>query len=235
MEAPPLALYVHLPWCVRKCPYCDFNSHTAGNDAPRARYIAALLADLDIEAARAQDRPLTSVFLGGGTPSLFPPADIAVLIEGIRERFEIIENAEADESVTILDLTSTTKVIDELNRFTANVMQGKIRIEEEIVMESADGDHFDLIDIGKDHLAQAQAFEIGDWIEFTDSDSKMVAARLSGKSNVTSKLVFVNRQGHKVRNITVNGLALELRSGSARSIGSSSVFDRAIHTIMTKM
>ena len=94
MEAPPLALYVHLPWCVRKCPYCDFNSHTAGNDAPRARYIAALLADLDNEAARAQGRPLTSVFLGGGTPSLFPPADIAVLIDGIRERFEIIENAE---------------------------------------------------------------------------------------------------------------------------------------------
>jgi oxygen-independent coproporphyrinogen-3 oxidase len=94
MEAPPLALYVHLPWCVRKCPYCDFNSHTAGNNAPRARYIAALLADLDIEAARAQERPLTSVFLGGGTPSLFPPADIAVLIEGIRERFELIENVE---------------------------------------------------------------------------------------------------------------------------------------------
>jgi putative oxygen-independent coproporphyrinogen III oxidase len=94
MEAPPLSLYVHLPWCVRKCPYCDFNSHTAGNDAPRARYIAALLADLDIESARAQGRPLTSVFLGGGTPSLFPPADIAALIEGIRERFELIENAE---------------------------------------------------------------------------------------------------------------------------------------------
>jgi oxygen-independent coproporphyrinogen-3 oxidase len=94
MEAPPLALYVHLPWCVRKCPYCDFNSHTAGNNAPRARYIKALLADLDIEAARAQDRLLISVFLGGGTPSLFPPADIAVLLEGIRERFELIENAE---------------------------------------------------------------------------------------------------------------------------------------------
>jgi oxygen-independent coproporphyrinogen-3 oxidase len=94
MEAPPLALYVHLPWCVRKCPYCDFNSHTAGNNAPRARYIKALLADLDIEAARAQDRPLISVFLGGGTPSLFPPADIAVLMDGIRQRFELIENAE---------------------------------------------------------------------------------------------------------------------------------------------
>ncbi len=94
MEAPPLSLYVHLPWCVRKCPYCDFNSHTAGNNAPRARYIKALLADLDAEAARVQGRPLISVFLGGGTPSLFPPADIALLMEGIRERFALIENAE---------------------------------------------------------------------------------------------------------------------------------------------
>lgn len=94
MKAPPLSLYVHLPWCVRKCPYCDFNSHTAGNNAPRARYIKALLADLDAEAARVQDRPLISVFLGGGTPSLFPPADIALLMEGIRERFALIENAE---------------------------------------------------------------------------------------------------------------------------------------------
>lgn len=94
MQAPPLALYVHLPWCVRKCPYCDFNSHTAGADAPRARYIKALIADLDIEARRAPNRPLVSVFLGGGTPSLFPPADIAVLIAAIRQRFELTESAE---------------------------------------------------------------------------------------------------------------------------------------------
>ncbi|MDA1062819.1 MAG: radical SAM family heme chaperone HemW [Proteobacteria bacterium] len=86
---PPLALYVHLPWCVRKCPYCDFNSHTAGTDAPRARYIAALLADFDVEAGRAAGRPLTSIFLGGGTPSLFPPADIDQLLSGIRARFEL--------------------------------------------------------------------------------------------------------------------------------------------------
>ena len=89
MSMPPLALYVHLPWCVRKCPYCDFNSHTAGTDAPRARYIAALLADFDVEAGRAAGRPLTSIFLGGGTPSLFPPADIDQLLSGIRARFEL--------------------------------------------------------------------------------------------------------------------------------------------------
>jgi oxygen-independent coproporphyrinogen-3 oxidase len=94
VTTPPLSLYVHLPWCVRKCPYCDFNSHTAGSNAPRARYIAALLADLDVEADRAKSRPLTSIFLGGGTPSLFPPADIEQLIRGIEARFELAADLE---------------------------------------------------------------------------------------------------------------------------------------------
>jgi oxygen-independent coproporphyrinogen-3 oxidase len=94
VTTPPLSLYVHLPWCVRKCPYCDFNSHTAGSNAPRARYIAALLADLDVEAGRAKSRPLTSIFLGGGTPSLFPPADIEQLIRGIEARFELAADLE---------------------------------------------------------------------------------------------------------------------------------------------
>ena len=94
MDVPPLALYVHLPWCVRKCPYCDFNSHSAANGAPRDRYIAALLADLEQEAARVHNRPLVSVFLGGGTPSLFPPADIAKLVNAIRQRFKLSSNIE---------------------------------------------------------------------------------------------------------------------------------------------
>ena len=94
MLSPPLALYVHLPWCVRKCPYCDFNSHTAGDNAPRDRYIKALLADLENEIGRAQGRPIVSVFLGGGTPSLFPPADIATLMDGIRQRFELSSEVE---------------------------------------------------------------------------------------------------------------------------------------------
>ena len=94
MTPPPLSLYVHLPWCVRKCPYCDFNSHTAGDAAPRARYIEALLADLDREVARAEQRALTSIFLGGGTPSLFSPADIATLISGISDRFALVDDVE---------------------------------------------------------------------------------------------------------------------------------------------
>lgn len=85
---PPLSLYVHLPWCVRKCPYCDFNSHRAGDAPPRERYVRALLLDLDRECGEASGRELQTVFLGGGTPSLFSPAEIGRLLDGIRERFD---------------------------------------------------------------------------------------------------------------------------------------------------
>jgi oxygen-independent coproporphyrinogen-3 oxidase len=91
---PPLSLYVHLPWCVRKCPYCDFNSHALSADAPRDRYIDALLRDLDAEAELAGDRELTSVFLGGGTPSVFSPEQIDRLLEGIDQRLMLDADAE---------------------------------------------------------------------------------------------------------------------------------------------
>ena len=94
MPVPPLSLYVHLPWCVRKCPYCDFNSHKAGDDPPRARYLAALEADLEREKERAGDRELVSIFLGGGTPSLFAPAEIGQLLEAVDRRFRIASHAE---------------------------------------------------------------------------------------------------------------------------------------------
>jgi len=86
-EPPPLSLYVHLPWCVRKCPYCDFNSYTAGDDAPREQYVSALLTDIDAEAERGVGRPLVSIFLGGGTPSFFTPAQIATVLGRIEDRF----------------------------------------------------------------------------------------------------------------------------------------------------
>lgn len=69
---PPLALYIHVPWCVRKCPYCDFNSHQADGALPEDAYIGALLADLDIDLPYAGRREITSIFIGGGTPSLLP-------------------------------------------------------------------------------------------------------------------------------------------------------------------
>jgi oxygen-independent coproporphyrinogen-3 oxidase len=91
---PPLSLYVHLPWCVRKCPYCDFNSYSAGSDAPRDRYLDALLVDLQLEAERAGNRELISIFLGGGTPSLFTPVQISRLLDAVDRDFAIAEDVE---------------------------------------------------------------------------------------------------------------------------------------------
>lgn len=84
---PPLSLYIHTPWCVRKCPYCDFNSHEPGtNELPEAAYLAALLSDLDGDLALASDRTLHTIFIGGGTPSLLSPGFYRQLFDGIRQR-----------------------------------------------------------------------------------------------------------------------------------------------------
>jgi putative oxygen-independent coproporphyrinogen III oxidase len=81
MIAPPLALYAHFPWCVQKCPYCDFNSHALRDELPEQRYLETLKRDLDAQLASVPGRKLTSIFLGGGTPSLFSPMAIGSLIE----------------------------------------------------------------------------------------------------------------------------------------------------------
>ena len=95
---PPLSLYVHLPWCIKKCPYCDFNSHEfrAGVDAPSTQdaYIGALLADLEASLPLIWGRSIQTVFLGGGTPSLFSPESIDRLVGGIRARVRLAPDAE---------------------------------------------------------------------------------------------------------------------------------------------
>lgn len=90
----PLSLYVHLPWCVRKCPYCDFNSYRAAGSMQEEPYVDALLRDLDTEAAAVGGRTVSSIYFGGGTPSLFSPVSIARLLEGIRERVRLARSAE---------------------------------------------------------------------------------------------------------------------------------------------
>ena len=83
---PPLSLYIHIPWCVRKCPYCDFNSHNAPQSLPQREYVDALLADLDQDLPLAHGRTLQSIFFGGGTPSLFAPDQIARILDGVAQR-----------------------------------------------------------------------------------------------------------------------------------------------------
>ncbi|HEX5340593.1 MAG TPA: radical SAM family heme chaperone HemW [Gammaproteobacteria bacterium] len=91
---PPLSLYVHLPWCVSKCPYCDFNSHALKTALPERGYVDALLRDLDLDLPRVSGRRIESVFFGGGTPSLFSAAAIARLLEEIRCRIAFAPDAE---------------------------------------------------------------------------------------------------------------------------------------------
>lgn len=91
---PPLALYVHLPWCVRKCPYCDFNSHELRGAIDEHGYVDALLRDLDHDLTHVHGRTLQSIFIGGGTPSLFAPESIARLLDGVRVRAAVGDDCE---------------------------------------------------------------------------------------------------------------------------------------------
>ena len=86
MTDASLALYVHMPWCVRKCPYCDFNSHQLKSAQPDASYIDALIRDFEMEMPRLAGRRIDTVFFGGGTPSLFQPEDFARLLKALRAR-----------------------------------------------------------------------------------------------------------------------------------------------------
>jgi oxygen-independent coproporphyrinogen-3 oxidase len=91
---PPLSLYVHIPWCVRKCPYCDFNSHERGGELPEEEYCSALIADLEGALPEIWGRRVYSVFFGGGTPSLFSPRSIDRLLSAFRARLQLSSDAE---------------------------------------------------------------------------------------------------------------------------------------------
>jgi oxygen-independent coproporphyrinogen-3 oxidase len=94
IASPPLSLYIHVPWCVRKCPYCDFNSHEAGPVLPEDDYVQALLADLEQDLELAQGREIRSVFIGGGTPSMFSPAAYERLFDQLRRRLRFADDVE---------------------------------------------------------------------------------------------------------------------------------------------
>ena len=91
---PPLSLYVHVPWCLRKCPYCDFNSHELRGELPHEAYLAALVADLEQALPLVWGRSVYSIFIGGGTPSLLPPATVDALLAAVRARVPLAVDAE---------------------------------------------------------------------------------------------------------------------------------------------
>ena len=94
MTLPPLSLYIHIPWCVRKCPYCDFNSHEAGSHIPEAEYINALLKDLEQDLHWVQGRAIKSIFFGGGTPSLLSAHAYETLFTGLSEKLSFSSDIE---------------------------------------------------------------------------------------------------------------------------------------------
>ena len=139
MELPPLSLYVHLPWCVRKCPYCDFNSHAVKDELPGDEYVQALLKDLELELPLVWGRTVHTVFFGGGTPSLFSAEQIAALMSGFRGLLRISPEAE----VTLEANPGTT----EHDSFTAYGDAGVNRIS--LGVQSFNDDH--LSGIGRIH------------------------------------------------------------------------------------
>ena len=94
LQLPPLSLYIHIPWCVVKCPYCDFNSHAVKGDLPEQAYIDALLADLELDLPMVWGRTVHSIFIGGGTPSLFSGQAMDTLLSGVRARVPLAPEAE---------------------------------------------------------------------------------------------------------------------------------------------
>lgn len=119
LQLPPLSLYIHIPWCVQKCPYCDFNSHAVKQGIPETEYIAHLLADLDQDLALVAGRPLHSIFIGGGTPSTFSAEGIGAILAGVRARL----TPEPDMEVTMEANPGTV----EASRFAGYVAAGVTR------------------------------------------------------------------------------------------------------------
>ncbi|WP_440867253.1 radical SAM family heme chaperone HemW [Symbiopectobacterium purcellii] len=93
-KLPPLSLYIHIPWCVQKCPYCDFNSHALKGEVPHQEYVDHLLADLDADLPLSGNRALSSIFIGGGTPSMLSAEGMQALLDGVRARLPLSANAE---------------------------------------------------------------------------------------------------------------------------------------------
>ena len=149
---PPLSLYIHIPWCVQKCPYCDFNSHRAKQEIPQSDYVRSLIEDLDQDRGRYlnQDRrPLSTIFIGGGTPSLFDPKLVGSLLTQVKSRFDLVEESE-------ITLESNPGTI-EIGRYEGFKAAGVNRIS--IGVQSFQDSQ--LVQLGRVHDSRQAVFALG--------------------------------------------------------------------------
>ncbi|MBP8286960.1 MAG: radical SAM family heme chaperone HemW, partial [Rhodoferax sp.] len=168
---PPLSLYVHLPWCLKKCPYCDFNSHErAATDLPEARYLAALMADLEAALPLVWGRPVQSVFIGGGTPSLFSSMVIDQLLAGIRARLPLLPGAE----ITLEANPGTF----EKDRFKAYRAAGVTRLS--VGVQSFDDHHLKIL--GRVHDRAQALLAIEEAAQYFDAFNLDLMYALPGQS-----------------------------------------------------
>ncbi len=162
--AIPVGLYIHLPWCVRKCPYCDFNSHEATGEPPFEPYVDALLRDLETEIHQLHGRFVETIFIGGGTPSLFPAPAIQRLLDGIRDRVECADDAE-------VSLEANPGVAD-TSRFAGYIAAGVTRIS-----------------IGVQSFRDHQLMRLGRVHDGASAHAAVRAAREAGFDNINIDLM----------------------------------------------
>jgi len=165
LSLPPLALYIHLPWCVSKCPYCDFNSHQRPEIWPEDAYVDALLADLEQDLPRVWGRPIVSIFFGGGTPSLFSARAITRLLDGVRARLRVRPHAE----ITL----ETNPGTAEFDRFEGYLAAGVNRIS-----------------FGVQSFADAQLKRLGRIHDGQQAQRAYAMARAAGVSNINLDLMY---------------------------------------------
>lgn len=161
----PLTLYIHLPWCVRKCPYCDFNSHELKQALPEDAYVDALLADLTLELSAVPGRSLSAIFIGGGTPSLFSPKAIERLLRGVEQRIPFAEGIE-------ITLEANPGTVEQ-QRFTGFRAAGVNRLS-----------------IGVQSFDDAQLQRLGRIHDSAAADRAIAAARASGFENFNIDIMF---------------------------------------------
>lgn len=157
---PPLSLYIHIPWCVRKCPYCDFNSHAVGGELPEEQYVAALLRDLEMALPQVWGRKVVSIFIGGGTPSLLSPRALDTLLSGVRAMLPV----EAGAEVTLEANPGTA----EAGKFAGFRDAGVTRLS--LGIQSFDSRHLRALgrihDAGETHRAAEMALKRFDNVNF---------------------------------------------------------------------